>query len=318
MTIMEKKIVIGTSSCLLGEKVRFDSSHKRARYLTDTLSEYFDFQSFCPEMAIGLGVPRPAIHLIKRAGQVSLVNNKDESIDYTGPMLASAQQYCAGLEHLSGYVLKSKSPSCGMERVSLYAENGYATKDGTGMFAGVLMQTWPNLPVEEEGRLNDPNIRENFIERVFAYRRWQDLLSEGLTVKRLMDFHKRHKFILLAHCEKIYRELGKLVAGVSRENIQEQAGIYIDMFFEAMRQHASRGRHVNVLQHGMGYLKQALDADDKADLIDLFEKYARGEVPLVVPVTMLRYHFRKNPHDYINEQFYMSPYPEELMLRNHV
>lgn len=314
----QRKIIIGTSSCLLGEKVRFDSGHKRDRYLTDTLSEYFDFQSYCPEMAIGLGVPRPTIHLIDRDGAVRLVNTRDESLDYTGQMSETAAAYVEGLDKLSGYILKSKSPSCGMERVSVYAKNGYATKQGVGLFAGQLMKRWPNLPVEEEGRLNDAAIRENFIERVFAYRRWQELQETGLTVAGLMDFHKRHKFILLAHNEKIYRQLGKQVAETRKDNLQAQAAEYFDLFFQAMRSHATRKRHVNVLQHGMGYLKKDLDSDDKADLISLFEKYARGEVPLVVPITMLKYHFRKNPNEYVEDQLYMNPYPEELMLRNHV
>ncbi len=314
----DKKIIIGSSSCLLGEKVRFDSGHKRDRYLTDTLSEYFEFQSFCPEMAIGLGVPRPTIHLISRDGAVRLVNTRDESLDYTEQMSRTAAAYVDGLGQLSGYILKSKSPSCGMERVSLYAKNGYATKDGVGLFAEQLIKRWPNLPVEEEGRLNDAAIRENFIERVFAYRRWQDLQESGLTVAGLMDFHKRHKFILLAHNEKIYRQLGKQVAETRKDNLRAQASEYFDLFFQAMRSHATRKRHVNVLQHGMGYLKKDLDSDDKADLINLFDKYARGEVPLVVPITMLKYHFRKNPNEYVGDQLYMNPYPEELMLRNHV
>ncbi len=314
----EDKILLGTSSCLLGQQVRHDGSHKRHRYLTDVLSEYFEFTSFCPEMAIGLGVPRPAIHLIERDAQVSLVNNKDESLDYTDAMLQSAKDYCQTLGQISGYVLKSKSPSCGMERVSLYQENGYATKEGVGLFAKVLMETWPNLPVEEEGRLNDAAIRENFIERVFAYKRWQRLLENGLTVAGLMDFHKQHKFILLAHHEQIYRQMGKLVAETRKDNLSDNAEQYISLFFQAMRNHASRKRHVNVLQHGMGYLKNELEADDKAELLDLFEKYAKGLVPLVVPITMMKYHFRKHPHDYIKDQLYMDPYPAELMLRNHV
>jgi len=314
----QDSILIGSSSCLLGQQVRFDGGHKRDRFLTNVLSEYFEFLPYCPEMALGLGVPRPTIHLIEREGQVKLVNVKDETVEHTDQMKAIAVDYCKSLGHLSGYILKSKSPSCGMERVSVYAKNGYATKVGVGIFAQALMEAWPNMPVEEEGRLNDAAIRENFIERVFAYKRWQQMLEQGLTVARFMDFHKRHKFILLAHNEKLYRQMGKMVAETRKENLEEQAQAYISMFFEAMRSHASRKRHVNVLQHGMGYLKNDLDSDDKANLLEIFEKYAKGEVPLIVPITMLKYHFRKNPHDYINEQFYMDPYPAELMLRNHV
>lgn len=315
---MNPRILIGVSSCLMGNPVRHDGSHKRDRFITDTLSEYFEFQSFCPETAIGMSIPRPAIRLVKKTDGVRLMDSSGDGDDYTDRMLGTSMQYASGLSHLSGYILKSKSPSCGMERVNLYNEKGYAEKAGTGLFAGQLMQTNPHLPVEEEGRLHDAHIRENFIERVFAYHRWQQMLQHDFSVNGLMNFHKHHKFILLAHNESIYRQLGKLVAETSRDTLQANVETYIDGFTRAMKTHASRKRHVNVLQHLMGYLKTCLDPDDKSELLELFEKYSRGEVPLVVPITLMKYHFRKHPHDYISEQYYMNPYPEELMLRNHV
>ena len=315
---MNNKILIGVSSCLMGNRVRHDGGHKKDRFITDILSEFFDFQSFCPETAVGMTVPRTPIRLVKKSDTVRLVDSDTGKIDFTWSMQRSAQQYADSLSHLSGYILKSKSPTCGMERVKVYAENGYPSKDGVGIFAEELMKANPNLPVEEEGRLHDARLRENFIERVFAYHRWQEMLANDFSVRGLMDFHKQHKFILLAHNEVIYREIGKLVAETRTDTLKQNAEIYIFKFTQAMKQRVSRKRHVNVLQHCMGYVKQDLDSDDKAELLDIFQKYARGEVPLVVPLTLLKYHFRKNPQPYINDQFYMDPYPEKLMLRNHV
>ena len=315
---MKNKITIGTSSCLLGSPVRHDGSHKRDRFITDILSEYFEFQPFCPETAIGMSIPRPAIRLVKLDNTIRLVESDNAEMDYTSVMKQTSSNYAQELNHLSGYILKSKSPSCGMERVNLYNAKGHAEKKGVGLFANELMLSNPHLPVEEEGRLHDARIRENFIERVFAYHRWKEMIDTDYSVNGLMNFHKQHKFILLAHNESIYRKIGKLVAEATAENLDITAKAYIDGFTDAMKHFATRKRHVNVLQHCMGFIKQQIDSDDKTELLGLFEKYSRGEVPLVVPITLLKYHFRKNPNDYIGDQLYMNPYPEELMLRNHV
>ena len=314
---MSNKILLGVSSCLLGNEVRFDGGHKRHRYTTDILSEYFDFTPYCPETAIGLGIPRPTIKLALVNQEVRLVDSKDSSLDYTELMHSAATSYSRLLTDISGYILKSKSPSCGMERVKLYESDSKVTPDGVGRFAYALMKEQPYLPVEEEGRLNDAKIRENFIERVFAYHRWQTLVSDGLDVSRLMAFHRQHKLVLLSHNEKLYRQLGPLVASASRENLEETAQQYIALFSQAMKTQASRNTHMNVLQHIMGYLKQKLDAEDKAELLEILEKYKAGQLPLIVPTTLLSHYFRKYPDEYINEQVYLNPYPEELMLRNH-
>jgi len=315
---MTDKIKIGISSCLLGLEVRHDGSHKRDRYITNHLSEYFEFLPFCPEMAIGLGAPRPTIRLSKRGEEIRLVDSKNQELDYTDAMTSKSRQYSSQLPDLSGYILKNKSPSCGMDRVNLYNESGMPEKKGIGLFAQQLLALNPNLPIEEEGRLHDLGVRENFIERVFAYHRWQKMNSNGLTVAALMEFHQRHKLSLLAHDETVYRYLGKLVANTRVESLTEQADEYIRLFMQAMKKRCTRKRHVNVLQHSMGYLKKHIDRDDKRELLSLFDKYVKGQVPLVVPLTLLKYHFRKNPQEYISKQFYLSPYPEELMLRNNV
>jgi uncharacterized protein YbgA (DUF1722 family) len=203
-----------------------------------------------------------------------------------------------------------------MERVRIYNEKGIPEKNGSGLFAARLMEAHPNLPIEEEGRLMDPVLRENFIERVFVYYRWQKLLRTGLTVKDLMEFHASHKFNLLAHNESIYRELGPLVAQATPKNLETIAEQYINMLMKGMKKPATRKRHTNVLMHVMGFLKNALSSDDKQELLDILEQYRLGRVPLIVPITLLRHHLRREPHPYIEKQYYMKPYPEELMLRN--
>jgi len=269
-------------------------------------------------MAIDLGLPRRTIRLQTVNGNVRLVDSKNTDTDHTDKMIAASSAYVRQNHSLSGYILKNKSPSCGMERVNLYNESGMPQKTGVGFFANELLNAQPDLPVEEEGRLNDAGVRENFIQRVFAYHRWQCINRDALSVAALIEFHKRHKLILLAHDQARYRYLGKLVASTRKENLLEKSAEYISQFMQAIKKPATRNRHVNVLQHSMGYLKKQIDKEDKVELLNLFERYAKGEIPLVVPITMLKYHFRKNPQDYINEQFYMNPYPENLMLRNHV
>jgi uncharacterized protein YbgA (DUF1722 family)/uncharacterized protein YbbK (DUF523 family) len=310
------KIEIGISSCLLGQEVRHDGGHKRNAWILNTLSSYFDFRPLCPELAIGMGVPRPTIRLIKQDNVIRLVGSKDTNLDVTDEMNRFSDQAVSGLDDLSGYILKKDSPSCGMERVRIYNEKGIPEKNGSGLFAARLMEAHPNLPIEEEGRLMDPVLRENFIERVFVYYRWQKLLHNGLTVKDLMEFHASHKFNLLAHNESIYRELGPLVAQATPENLETIAEQYINMLMKGMKKPATRKRHTNVLMHVMGFLKNALSSDDKQELLDILEQYRLGRVPLIVPITLLRHHLRREPHPYIEKQYYMKPYPEELMLRN--
>ena len=311
-----KNITLGISSCLLGNEVRHDGGHKRNVYVTKTLSEYFDFRPCCPEMAIGLGVPRPTIRLIRSEDGIRLTGTSDSELDLTESMNTWSDSTIEGMRDLSGYILKSDSPSCGMERVRVYDHNDVPAKNGTGLFASALLNAMPWLPVEEEGRLNDPMLRENFIERVFVYYRWQQLLQEGLTVFGLMEFHQRHKFILLAHDEAEYRKLGPLIASVNRNNLKQLSEEYLLRMMTCLKARASRNRHTNVLMHVMGFLKNKITGDDKQELIEVMDNYRLGQVPLIVPITLMRHHLRKYPDDYICNQYYMAPYPEELMLRN--
>jgi uncharacterized protein YbgA (DUF1722 family)/uncharacterized protein YbbK (DUF523 family) len=308
-----KKIPVGISSCLLGQNVRFDGGHKRDPYITGTLSEYFEFHPFCPEVEIGMGTPRPAIHLVNINGSIHCVGIKDPELDVTERLRNRAEHQKDLHADLCGYILKKDSPSCGMERVKVYS-GGQPQKDGVGIYAQEMMRNNPLLPVEEEGRLGDPGLRENFIQRVYVLYRWKLMLAEGLTQGSLTHFHARHKLIIMSHDD--YRDLGQLLAGLTKANLTTVAEQYILQLMTTLKKIATRKNHVNVLQHIQGYLKKALSADDKAELCEVIEQYRNGYVPLIVPLTLLKHHFRKAPDKYIEESYYMSPYPQELQLLN--
>jgi len=313
----QERIRVGISSCLLGEAVRFDGGHKRDAFINNTLSRYFELVPFCPEVAIGLGIPRDPIRLERRDGQTRVVGTKRKDLDVTVPLQNYGHRVVGENPDLSGYILKSKSPSCGMERVKVYdAASGIPGADDVGAFAQVLMESRPNLPVEEEGRLNDPVLRENFIERVFTYRRWQELESSGLTAARIVDFHTRHKLMILAHSQEAYRALGRRVADCGGQDPERFGADYVAELMAALRIRASRKNHTNVLKHVQGYLKDRIDSEDKQELNEVIERYRLGQVPLVVPITLLNHHFRRHPVEYMERQIYLHPHPPEMMLRN--
>lgn len=308
-----KKIPIGISSCLLGQPVRFDGGHKRDAYITGTLSEYFDLRPYCPEMAIGMGAPRPAIQLTATGKQIRSVGVKNPAMDVTDKLREYAWQLKSEQSELCGYIFKKDSPSCGMERVKVYT-NGQPQKTGSGIYAKEIMTLNPLLPVEEEGRLGDPELRENFIQRVYVFYRWKKLLSEGLTPGRLTRFHAQHKLIIMSR--ENYADLGQMLSKATRGTVPEIAENYIIKLMKILKKVASRKNHVNVLQHIQGYLKKELSPDDKAELCELIERYRKGEIPLIVPITLLKHHFRTYPDPYITDSYYMSPYPQELKLIN--
>jgi len=310
-----EKIPIAVSSCLLGQEVRFDGGHKHNGYLTQTLGRYFEYVPFCPEVAIGLGIPRPPIRLVHIDGQTRARGVKDPQLDVTTRLQEYARQVVPQLGAVCGYILKRASPSCGMERVKVYSNNNIYGSD-SGIYAAAIMQVMPQLPVEEEGRLMDPVLRENFIERVFVYASWQALQREGMRADDLVRFHTAHKFSLLAHNETTYRELGRLVGDAGNADMAQLAGKYFALLMQALREPATRKKHTNVLMHIMGYVKDSLDADDKQELLEVLERYRIGQVPLIVPLTLLKHYLRKHPDPYIEQQVYLSPHPEELMLRN--
>jgi uncharacterized protein YbgA (DUF1722 family)/uncharacterized protein YbbK (DUF523 family) len=310
---------IGVSSCLLGQKVRFDGGHKRDAFLVETFGPFVEWVPVCPEVEIGMGTPREAIHLVRRGSDLSLVGVRSAT-DHTSSMRAWASRRVERLagEDLDGYILKKDSPSCGMERVKVHHPNGAPARNGRGLFAQVLMDRLPLLPVEEEGRLSDPALRENFVERVFAHGRLRQLFAGRWTVGALVRFHTSHKLTLLAHSQRAYVSLGRLVAGaraVPRETLRDE---YRAAFMGALRILATRRRHVNVLQHMAGYFRETLDEESRSELAAAIEDYGNGLVPLIVPVTLVRHHVRRCQVTYLASQVYLDPHPKELMLRNHV
>ena len=314
------RIPVGVSSCLLGQAVRYDGGHKHDRYLTGVLGRYFEYVAWCPEALAGLGVPRPPIRLAGDPGAPRAVRVADASVDVTDALLAAARRATPEMGALRGYVFKRGSPSCGMERVKVYGTPGKSPRMGRGLFARAVMQAYPLLPCEEEGRLNDAPLRESFVERVFAYDRWLRTMAQGCTPGRLVAFHTRHKLLLLSHSEVHYRAAGRLVAEAGRRDRDrgQLAREYLATFMEGMRRRATRRRHTNVLQHLAGYLKRTLDEGDRRALAGIIEEYRSGAVPLVVPIRFLRHHFRRSPDRYVEMQHYLEPYPDDLGLRNHL
>lgn len=311
----ENKIPVGISSCLLGQEVRFDSGHKHNSYITGTLSKYFEFKPFCPEVSIGLGIPREPIRLVEEESGIQCVGTKTPELNFTQELTACAEEQRHWHARIFGYILKKDSPSCGMERVKVY-KNNQPQRSGQGLYARQLMKNFPNLPIEEEGRLGDPVLRENFIKRVFIYERWCDLYQTNLTIASLTRFHAKHKLILMSHDQDRARELGRKLSEIKSDSISAFSLEYESELMSLLKIKATRKNNVNVLQHIQGYLKNFLDKEDKLELMDVIEQYRLGFLPLIVPITLLKHHFMKHPNDYISDSYYINPHPKELMLLN--
>jgi len=318
MTTTSRSIIkIGISACLLGKPVRFNGGHKESRLCSETLARHFEFVPICPEVAIGLGTPREPIRLVGDPANPRAVGTVHPELDVSDALTTYAKHIAIELDDISGYILMQKSPSCGMERVKVYQANGHPTEGGgSGLFAHALMKARPDLPIEEDGRLNDPVLRENFLTRIFAYAEWQRLLSAGLTRKAVVDFHSRYKYQLMATDPLQYKALGRLVATIGNAPLAEFAPPYFSQLMAGLKKTASRGTHGNVLQHLSGHLKNELGSEDKQELQRLITQYREGTVPLVVPLTLLKHHFRRHPDRYVANQAYLQPHPEDLSLRN--
>jgi uncharacterized protein YbgA (DUF1722 family)/uncharacterized protein YbbK (DUF523 family) len=314
-----ERLRIGVSSCLLGENVRWDGGHKRDRFLTDELGPFVEWVPVCPEVELGLGTPRPTLRLVRRDEGVRMVEPRSGT-DHTAAMQAYARGRVRALERedLSGYVLKKDSPSCGMERVKVYPAAGSGTRDGRGLFAEALLERFPHLPVEEEGRLGDARLRENFVVRVFAYRRLRRLFASRWTAGKLVAFHTAHKLLLLAHVPAAYARLGRLVADARSLAREELSRRYQAEFMEALARPSTRRLHTNVLQHMAGYFRGRLDVADRDELLGLIEEHRLGRLPLIVPLTLVRHHARRLDVGYLLGQVYLDPHPKELMLLNRV
>jgi len=316
----EPTLRLGISTCLLGERVRFDGGHKRDPFLTDILGQYVTWAPVCPEVETGMSIPRESIRLEGDPKSPRLVGPKSGT-DYTQTMQQWSQNRLEELVtlHLHGYVLKKDSPSCGLFRVRVYNERGLPQRNRRGLYAQALAARLPLLPLEEEGRLNDMPLRENFIERVFACYRWTEMLDKEPTPGGLVRFHTAHKLTLMAHSPKHYTEMGRLVADAGKRDWDELTAEYGAMLMKGLSVMGTRGKHVNVLQHLMGFWKEHLTSEDKQELLGLIEDYRQGLLPLIVPLTLLKHHLNRYPvPDWVHQQVYLNPYPKELMLRNHV
>ena len=312
-----EKIRVGISACLLGERVRYDGNHKHDPFLTETLGRYVAFVPVCPEAESGMGTPREAMRLEgdPSAPRLITLNSREERSDQ---LTDWSQTKLPRLEEagLCGYIFKAKSPSCGMQRVKVYGGKGMPAHNGSGLFAKAFMERFPDLPVEEEGRLHDPKLRENFIERLFVQQRWHALLAERPNRTGLMTFHAAHKLLIMAHSPRHYRMLGRVAASTDYTP-KAQRDAYAELLHPALRLQATVKKNVNVLQHIQGYFKGELSGDEKAELSELIEHYHQERIPLIVPITLLNHYVRKYDQSYLKQQWYLNPHPLELKLRNH-
>ena len=314
-----EKIRLGISSCLLGENVRYDGGHRHDRFLTDTLGQYVEYIPVCPEVGCGLPVPREAMRLEGDPDSPRLMTIRTRQ-DMTDRMQEWSGKRVKELEKdgLCGFIFKSDSPSSGMERVKVYNENGIPIKKGVGLFARAFMKHFPFLPAEDDGRLNDPILRENFIQRIFVFKKWREMMMGKQGRGRLVDFHARHKLLILSHIPVHYRLMGRLVAKADELPIKELYGRYQSILMEALLVKATPKKNANVLMHMMGYFKKELTSEEKQELLDLINNYRERRFPLIVPVTLIRHYVRKYDQPYLKEQVYLNPHPLELQLLNHV
>jgi len=316
---MEEKVKIGISSCLLGNPVRWNAGHKLDRFLTNTLGQFVEYVPVCPEVEAGFGIPRESLRLVGDPERPRLVTFKTKT-DLTDQMNRWAQKRVRELEKedLCGFIFKSDSPSSGMIRVKVYSEKGMPRKIGVGMFARAFMEHFPRIPVEDDGRLHDPAIRENYIERIFTLRRWRDVADNPPKMGKLVDFHTRNKLLLLSHSQKHYRLMGQLVANAQKMPLKELYDQYEQELLAALALKTTLRKNNNVLQHLMGYFKKQLTSDEKQELLEVFEQYNREYVPLLVPLTLINHYVRKYDQPYLKTQTYLNPHPLELKLRTSV
>jgi len=316
---MEEKVKIGISSCLLGNPVRWNAGHKLDRFLTNTLGQFVEYVPVCPEVEAGFGIPRESLRLVGDPERPRLVTFKTKT-DLTDQMNRWAQKRVRELEKedLCGFIFKSDSPSSGMIRVKVYSEKGMPRKIGVGMFARAFMEHFPRIPVEDDGRLHDPAIRENYIERIFTLRRWRDVADNPPKMGKLVDFHTRNKLLLLSHSQKHYRLMGQLVANAQKMPLKELYDQYEQELLAALALKTTLRKNNNVLQHLMGYFKKQLTSDEKQELLEVFGQYNREYVPLLVPLTLINHYVRKYDQPYLKTQTYLNPHPLELKLRTSV
>lgn len=333
----EKQITLGISSCLLGHKVRYNGGHKRSSFCVNTLDRFFHFAPICPELAIGLGTPREPIRLVGTLADVSpspgqnsasapgkklnirVVGTDNAALDVTDDLVQYGRQMAGQLSHICGYIFMQKSPSCGMDRVKVYHHNGHPLGESApGAYAGALMDSCPLLPVEEEGRLHDPVLCENFFTRVYAYHAWQNMVLAQPGHAALVEFHATHKYMIMAHYPQGYKQLGQIVAKGSKDSLPTLLDEYFTAFMTALKRRANRKSHTNAMMHILGYVKKSVAGKERNQLLTLIEEYRQGVVPLIAPMTMLRHFIENHGNPYIQKQTYLTPHPDQLGLRNQI
>ncbi|HDQ40294.1 MAG TPA: DUF1722 domain-containing protein [Desulfonatronum sp.] len=316
---MNQPLKLGISSCLLGNAVRYDGGHKLDRFLRDTLGAYVEFVPVCPEVECGMSVPREAMRLVGTIDAPRLKTIRSGQ-DMTDQMLDWAEKKNKWLaeQDLCGFIFKSKSPSSGLQGVKVYSEKGMPQQKGLGVFARAYTERFPLLPVEDDGRLHDPGLRENFIERIFVIRRWQEVAATKPALAPLIAFHSRHKYLILAHSTKHYQVMGKLVAHAAQMDADALFAEYSSLLMEALLVRATKAKNFNVLEKSMGHFKKMITAWEKQEMLEVFRRYKEGHVPLIVPITLLNHYIRKYDEPYLKQQYYFHPHPLELKLRNHV
>ncbi|GAB1255842.1 DUF523 and DUF1722 domain-containing protein [Aurantivibrio plasticivorans] len=319
ITSNPNKPLVAIGSCLVGKPVRFNGQHKRKHRHVEALKEFMDLTPICPEVGIGMGVPREPIRIVEKEGKLIATDSATQKIDVTEPLEQYAQQQLARHPDLCGYILVKDSPSCGLERVSRYnAKGNFTANDATGIYVSSLMNHDPLLPLEEDGRLHDPNLRESFVARVYVYHQWKQMRHSELTVNALLQFYARHKYLVMAHDVSTYKEIGPLLANAKQYPIDELADKTITLIMSALKKPATRRSQANVMHHIQGYLKQHISGPERQRLRELIEQYREGIIPMITPMTMLQHHFHHSPDEYIAEQVFMQPYPEALALRSHL
>ena len=313
------KVKIGISSCLLGERVRYDGGHKLDRYITETLGQYFEWVSVCPEVEYGLPVPREVMRLEGNPDSPRLVTVQTK-VDHTEGMLKWTDKKLKdlGQEKLCGFIFKSRSPSSGIGGVKIYTTSGIPRCKGVGIFGGAFIRYFHFIPVIDDGRLHDTQLRENFSERVFVYKRWQEFIKKGRTIQDLAGFHTEHKLLILSHSPKHFSALGRLVANAKKYKREELHSEYIRILMHGLQLIATVKKNTNVLMHITGHFKKHLSSDEKQELLEVIDNYHKGLIPLIVPITLIRHYVRKFDETYLKKQYYLNPHPLELMLRNHV
>ena len=318
METTQTKIPVGISACLMGDEVRFNGGHKQSRYCRNVLTDFFEFKKFCPEVAIGMSIPREPIRLFGENDKPKAIGTVDPDLDVTEPLLAQGKVVADAMPEICGYILMKGSPSCGMERVKVYKHNGHVEREGQGLFVTALLEQMPNLPIEEDGRLTDPILRENFINRVYVYSAWREFVANEPTLHGVLQFHTRHKYMLMANSYAGYRELGRYLAQAHDKPLEEVLEHYISRLMVHLTKRAKRSGHTNVLMHILGYLKKQVDSASRASMLETIHQYRRGEVHLAVPIALLNHYINQVGADYIRDQVYLDPYPKVLGLRNYI